>query len=464
MLFNSIEYLFFFIIVYLLYWALSNRHLIIQNFLLVLASYVFYGWWDYRFLGLIFISTTVDFFLAKKIYKTINLRMRKVLLGLSLTVNIGLLGFFKYFNFFIDSWINLLSSIGYELKSVKTLSIILPIGISFYTFQTLSYTLDVYHKRFKPTTNFINFATFVSLFPQLVAGPIERAKNLLPQIEKKRLFSKENLSKGLILILWGLFKKVVVADSLAPLVDKIFENPSMYNGGTLTLGLFYFTFQIYCDFSGYSDIAIGTAKCLGFKFISNFNYPYFAKNIGEFWRRWHISLSSWFKDYIFIPLGGSKVPPWKYIRNILIVFLVSGLWHGSNWTYVFWGLTHSIIYFMMRYIKFFSSTFKYKNYFTAFFTFIGVMFSWVFFRSPSISFAFTYLNDLVVNFSIPRYPIKGLYYVALLILFDFIFRSQPQHILKGIPTFKKQVILVVLIAFVLVHLSDSPKNFIYFQF
>ena len=464
MLFNSIEYLYFFIIVYILYWVFSKKPLIIQNFLLLSASYVFYGWWDYRFLGLIFISTIVDFFLAKKIHKTIKPRTRKILLGFSIIVNIGLLAFFKYFNFFIDSWINLLYSIGYELKSVKTLSIILPVGISFYTFQTLSYTIDVYYKRFKPTSNFLNFATFVSLFPQLVAGPIERAKNLLPQIEKRRLFSKEILTKGLVLILWGLFKKVVVADSLAPLVDKIFDNPSMYNGGTLTLGLFYFTFQIYCDFSGYSDIAIGTAKCLGFKFISNFNYPYFAKSIGEFWRRWHISLSSWFRDYIFIPLGGSKVSSWKYIRNILTVFLLSGLWHGANWTFLFWGLTHSMIYFMTRLIKNISLTFKYKNYFTAFFTFIAVMFSWVFFRSPSTSFAFRYLNDLVINFSFPQFPIKGLYYIGILLFFDFIFRSQSQHILKGIPTFKKQVILIFLIAFVLVHLSDSPKNFIYFQF
>ena len=229
-----------------------------------------------------------------------------MLLSFSLIINLGMLGFFKYYNFFIDSWINLVQGLGYQVNSTTTLSIILPVGISFYTFQTLSYTLDVYYKRLNPTNSFINFATFVSLFPQLVAGPIERAKNLIPQIEKARSFSKEKFSEGINLIIWGLFKKVVVADSLAPLVDKIFLDPTLYDGGTLLLGIFYFTFQIYCDFSGYSDIAIGTAKCLGFDFMTNFNYPYFAKNIGDFWRRWHISLSSWFRDYVFIPLGGLR--------------------------------------------------------------------------------------------------------------------------------------------------------------
>ena len=306
MLFNSIEYLSFFIIVIVLYWSLANKKLIFQNTLLLIASYVFYGWWDYRFLTLIFISTFVDFFIAREIHLIQKTGQRKLLLSFSLIINLGMLGFFKYYNFFINSWINLIQGLGYHVNSTTTLSIILPVGISFYTFQTLSYTLDVYHKRLSPTNSFINFATFVSLFPQLVAGPIERAKNLIPQIEKARSFSKEKFSEGINLIIWGLFKKVVVADSLAPLVDKIFLDPTLYDGGTLLLGIFYFTFQIYCDFSGYSDIAIGTARCLGFDFMTNFNYPYFAKNIGDFWRRWHISLSSWFRDYVFIPLGGLR--------------------------------------------------------------------------------------------------------------------------------------------------------------
>ena len=260
MLFNSIEFLFFFTIVFVFYWSLANKKLIYQNTLLLVVSYFFYGWWDYRFLTLIFISTLVDFFIAKRIHLTQKTIQKKLLLSVSLIINLGMLGFFKYYNFFIDSWINLVQRLGYQVNSTTTLSIILPVGISFYTFQTLSYTLDVYYKRLNPKSSFINFATFVSLFPQLVAGPIERAKNLIPQIEKARSFSKEKFSEGINLIIWGLFKKVVIADSLAPLVDKIFLNPSLYDGGTLLLGIFYFTFQIYCDFSGYSDIAIGTAK------------------------------------------------------------------------------------------------------------------------------------------------------------------------------------------------------------
>ena len=265
-------------------------------------------------------------------------------------------------------------------------------------------------------------------------------------------------------MLWGLFKKIVIADSLAPLTDKVFEDPSLYNGGTLLLGLLYFTFQIYCDFSGYSDIAIGTAKCFGFQFKTNFNFPYFAQNISDFWRRWHMSLSNWFRDYIFIPLGGSKVSTIKFIRNILVVFLVSGLWHGANWTYVFWGLTHALIYFITQYIKLPIHSSGFKNIVTTCFTFIAVMIAWVFFRSPTISFAFEYLTDLVMRFSIPQYPLKGLYYIFILLFFDFCFRTNPQHIFKGFSSFQKQLSIIVFIAFIWVHFSSSPKNFIYFQF
>ena len=464
MLFNSIEYFYFFVVTYLFYWALAKKQLIFQNSFLLISSYVFYGWWDYRFLGLILISTVIDFFLAKQIYTTQESQIKKLLLTISLFVNLGLLAFFKYYNFFIDSWVELLTSVGYEFNSTTTLEIILPVGISFYTFQTLSYTIDVYYGRLKPSKSFINFATFVSLFPQLVAGPIERAKNLLPQLEQPRSFSKKFLLQGLYLMLWGLFKKIVIADSLAPLTDKIFEDPSLYNGGTLLLGLLYFTFQIYCDFSGYSDIAIGTAKCFGFQFKTNFNFPYFAQNISDFWRRWHMSLSNWFRDYIFIPLGGSKVSTIKFIRNILVVFLVSGLWHGANWTYVFWGLTHALIYFVTQYIKLPIHSSGFKNIVTTCFTFIAVMIAWVFFRSPTIVYAFEYLTDLVMRFSIPQYPLKGLYYIFILLFFDFCFRTNPQHIFKGFSSFQKQLSIIVFIAFIWVHFSSSPQNFIYFQF
>ena len=302
------------------------------------------------------------------------------------------------------------------------------------------------------------------MFPQLVAGPIERAKNLLPQIENPRQFSKTKMFNGLSLILWGLFKKIVVADSLAPLVDRIFENPTLYEGGTLLLGLFYFTFQIYCDFSGYSDIAIGTAKCFGFEFKTNFNYPYFAKNISDFWRRWHISLSSWFRDYVFIPLGGSKVSNAKFIRNILVVFLVSGLWHGANWTFVFWGLAHALIYFITRYAPLLPKNIPWKKTITSSLTFVSVMFAWVFFRSPSISFAFDYLKELFLNFSLPLFPLKGLCYIIMLLFLDFSFQRDPQNIFSHFSVYKRQLVVVFLFVFIWVHFSFSPKNFIYFQF
>ena len=391
MLFNSIEFFLFLPMVFVLYWFVFNKNLKTQNFLLLLSSYIFYGWWDLRFLSLIFLSSIVDYFIGLNLPNLNSNRKQKLLLFCSVAFNLTLLGFFKYYNFFVDSWINLLNSIGYQIKSIWTLNIILPVGISFYTFQTMSYTIDVYRKKLKPTKNFLSFASFVSFFPQLVAGPIERASNLLPQMLKKREFKYEQGVQGFRLILWGLFKKVVIADSIAPTVENIFTNYQDFGGVTLWLGAIYFAFQIYCDFSGYSDIAIGTSKLFGIELISNFKFPYFSRNIGEFWRRWHISLSTWFRDYMYIPLGGSKEGKWKSIRNIFLIFLVSGLWHGANWTFVFWGLFHSILFlpsfFLQTNRKFVSSIIGENNYFPTlkeFFqvltTFISVTIGWVFFR------------------------------------------------------------------------------------
>ena len=266
-----------------------------------------------------------------------------MLLAVSITFNLGLLGFFKYFNFFIESWQESWKLMGIDTH-LSTLNIILPVGISFYTFQTLSYTIDVYRKQMKPTGNIVNFSVFVAFFPQLVAGPIERARHLLPQFTKARFFSEESGISGINLILWGLFKKIVIADSCANYVNIIFENYQQMNSLTLLMGAVYFAFQIYCDFSGYSDIAIGTARLFGFDLMQNFNYPYFSKSIPEFWRRWHISLSTWFRDYLYIPLGGSRVSTGKRVRNIFIIFLVSGLWHGANWTFLVWGALHAILF------------------------------------------------------------------------------------------------------------------------
>ena len=322
MLFNSLEFLLFLPTIFCLYWFVFKKNLRVQNLLLLISSYVFYCWWDWRFLSLIFLSTIVDYFVGLKIHNSSNKKARKSYLWISVLFNLGLLGFFKYFNFFIDSWIDLIGAFGYEHQSTWTLNVILPVGISFYTFQTMSYSLDIYHGKLKPTKDFISFASFVSFFPQLVAGPIERASNLLPQILKSRVFKYEQGVQGLRLILWGMFKKVVIADSLGWRVDHVFNHYQNLDGGILLLGLIYFSFQIYCDFSGYSDIAIGVSKLFGFELMSNFKFPYFARDIGEFWRRWHISLSTWFRDYLYIPLGGSKRGKWLSIRNLFIIFIV----------------------------------------------------------------------------------------------------------------------------------------------
>ena len=316
MLFNSLEFFVFLPIFFYLYWFVFNKKLSQQNTLLLIFSYFFYGYWDPRFLSLIFLSTLWDFFLGIEIHKSSNLKLRKRLLFLSIFLNLSLLGFFKYFNFFIKNAQSLLLSLGFQVENTWTLNIILPVGISFYTFQTMSYTIDIYRGKLNPTKNFISFACFVSFFPQLIAGPIERAKNLLPQFNKERKFTFDNGLMGMKLILWGLFKKVLIADSLAPSVDVIFNNSEFYHGGILWLGAIFFALQIYCDFSGYSDVAIGAAKLLGFNLMINFRTPYFSRNIGEFWRRWHISLSTWFRDYIYIPLGGSKVSRLLALRNI----------------------------------------------------------------------------------------------------------------------------------------------------
>ncbi len=476
MLFNSLEFLIFLPTVFLLYWFLFQKHLKVQNLLLLISSYIFYGWWDYRFLSLIFLSTVVDYFVGINIYNSVNKKTKSFYLWISILFNIGLLGFFKYFNFFISSWVDLLAALGYEQKSIWTLNVILPVGISFYTFQTMSYTLDIYYGKLRPTKDFISFASFVSFFPQLVAGPIERASNLLPQILIKRKFKYEQGVKGLRLILYGMFKKIVIADSLAPQVDAIFENFATLNGGVLLLGLTYFSFQIYCDFSGYSDIAIGTAKLFGFELRSNFKYPYFSRDIGEFWRRWHISLSSWFRDYLYVPLGGSKGGKWLSIRNIFIVFIVSGFWHGANWTFIVWGLVHAILYiplFLSGRNRVHATTVVAENkwfpsineLFQMLTTFFFTMISWVFFRSESVNDAFYFLIKIIQNFEIPNSNRFEIVYVILIVIFDWGIKS-----LNLIRTFKNNKILrtaMYLLIFYFIFSSYKLSNvpeFIYFQF
>jgi len=343
MLFNSLAFAIFLPLVFALYWVLGRDRLRLQNLLLVAASYVFYGWWDWRFLSLIFISSAVDYWAGQHLATEQKQNRRKLLLGISLGVNLGFLGVFKYYDFFVSSMADVLVSIGMQ-PNLHTLGIILPVGISFYTFQTLSYSIDIYRGRLAATRDPVAFFAFVSFFPQLVAGPIERASHLLPQFEKKRTFDPCLASDGMRQILWGLIKKVVIADNAARSVDMIFSDPGAFGPPMILAGIFLFAVQIYGDFSGYSDIAIGTARLFGFSLMQNFAFPYFSRDIAEFWRRWHISLSSWFRDYVFIPLGGSRGGKWLSMRNIVITFAVSGLWHGANWTFVIWGLLNGMAY------------------------------------------------------------------------------------------------------------------------
>ena len=336
MLFNSLDFAIFLPIVFFLYWFVMQNNLRYQNALIVLSSYIFYGWWDWRFLFLIIFSSCLDYFIGNRLKTESQQSKRKILLWFSIITNLGFLGFFKYYNFFLENFIDAFTLFGLQINT-NSLNIILPVGISFYTFQTLSYTIDVYKHKLEPTEDFLAFSAFVCFFPQLVAGPIERATNLLPQFYRKRIFEYNKAIDGMRQILWGLFKKVVIADNCAEFANQIFNNSADMNGSTLFLGAVFFSFQIYGDFSGYSDIAIGVSRFFGFDLKQNFATPYFSRDIAEFWRRWHISLSSWFRDYLYIPLGGSRGGMWMKVRNTFAIFLVSGFWHGANWTFVIWG-------------------------------------------------------------------------------------------------------------------------------
>ena len=479
MLFNSIEFLLFFPTVFILYWFVFNKNLRSQNILILLFSYIFYGFWDFRFLLLILISTIIDYFVGLNIPKQNKKNRKKILLYVSIFFNIGALCIFKYYNFFIDSWIELFNTLGYEIQSKWTLNIILPVGISFYTFQTLSYSIDIYRNKLIPTKDFFSFASFVAFFPQLVAGPIERASNLLPQILKKREFNYLQAKQGIKLIIWGMFKKVVIADLLAPEVDNIFSDYNNFGAGSLWIGAIFFSFQIYCDFSGYSDIAIGISKLLGIEIMSNFKFPYLSRNIGEFWRRWHISLSSWFRDYIYIPLGGSKVKKVIALRNIFIVFIISGLWHGANWTFVIWGIFHAALFtpsFLLnnnrKYLNSFigekNGLLSIRDFFNVLFTFILVTIGWVFFRSDNFGNAIEYLNKMFDFLSFKfDHNIKNEYLIILLVFIIIEFYQRGKE--RDVSFFKNRFLdrffwyfLVCLTT--LLFFKENPTNFIYFQF
>lgn len=434
MLFNSIEFAIFLPIVFIFYWFITNRNLKLQNILLILASYVFYGWWDWRFLSLIIFSSCIDYLVGIGLGETENQRKRKLLLIISIFVNLGFLGFFKYFNFFAESFADAFTLLGKPVETSR-LNIILPVGISFYTFQTLSYSIDVYKRKLKPTKDALSFFAFVSFFPQLVAGPIERATNLLPQFYKKRTFEYDKAVDGIRQILWGLFKKVVIADNCAQFANHIFDNYTDLDGSTLVLGAIFFTFQIYGDFSGYSDIAIGTSRLFGFNLMQNFAFPYFSRDIAEFWRRWHISLSTWFRDYLYIPLGGSRGGTYMKVRNTFIIFIVSGFWHGANWTFIAWGFLNACYFLPLLLTKNNRSNLdvvaqgkllpSVKEVFQIGITFGLTVFAWIFFRAESMGQAFSYLSGLFSSslFVIPSHYIgekSAIQVIVLVCIFSII--------------------------------------------
>jgi D-alanyl-lipoteichoic acid acyltransferase DltB (MBOAT superfamily) len=480
MLFNSIDFAIFLPIVFLLYWFVFNKSLKVQNAFIVLASYVFYGWWDWRFLFLILFSTIVDYTVGRLLAVQEDRKKRKLLLLVSIFVNLGLLGFFKYYNFFLDNFISAFSFFGISI-SARGLDVVLPVGISFYTFQTMSYTIDVYRKKLEPTKDFIAFTAFVSFFPQLVAGPIERATHLLPQFYKKREFDYSKAVDGLKQILWGLFKKIIIADTAAELVNNMFSNYTDYNGSSLLIGAFLFAFQIYGDFSGYSDIAIGTARLFGFDLMQNFAFPYFSRDIAEFWRRWHISLSTWFRDYVYIPLGGSRGSIRMRIRNIFIIFVLSGFWHGANWTFIIWGTLHAIYFLPLMLLnknrvntnivaegRYFPTL---KETFSMILTFTLVAIALVFFRAENLTHAINFLDGMF-SFSLFEIPKKGTLFITILewlmffIVIEWLGRENKYAIEKLTTKWNivfRWLFYYGLVITIILNIS-KPEQFIYFQF
>lgn len=494
MLFNSITFLLFLLIVFLLYWYAFNNNLKTQNFFILVCSYIFYGWWDWRFLLLI-VFTSFCSWLSGLLIQNRRLTDQSIdmaesrmyckwVVGINIVLNLIILGFFKYYNFFVDNLVDAFAEVGINLQ-VSTLKIILPVGISFYTFQALSYSIDVYRKQIAPTRDVISFFAYISFFPQLVAGPIERATHLLPQFYYPRTFNYANAVDGLRQILWGFFKKVVVADNCAILVNSIFENQEIANGSTLLLGAILFTFQIYGDFSGYSDIALGTARLFGFDLMRNFNVPYFSRDIAEFWRRWHISLNTWFRDYIYIPLGGSRGGKLKTARNTLIIFIVSGFWHGANWTYIIWGVYHGLLFLPLILLG------KNRKYtgaispnrilpsFTEFrqmiVTFVIVMIGWIIFRATDIHSAMIFLKGICSPslFTLPNtkdlgignfIPFGCFIFIGIMLLIEWIQRNKAHGLDIDIPSPIYRWMVYVFLIMCIFFLQGVQETFIYFQF
>ena len=479
MLFNSIEFVIFLPIVFLLYWFIFNRNLKLQNFFIVVVSYIFYGWWDWRFLFLIAFTSFCSWGSGQLIEKYRETpKKAKTINVLNIVLNLLILGVFKYYDFFVTSFANLFLD---GKTDGLLLKIILPVGISFYTFQALSYSIDVYRGKLKATRDIVQFFAFVSFFPQLVAGPIERATNLLPQFEKPRKFDYAEAVDGMRQILWGLFKKIVVADNCAVYVDQVFNTYQDQSGSTLLLAAILFTFQIYGDFSGYSDIAIGTAKLFGIRLMRNFNVPYFSRDIAEFWRRWHISLTTWFRDYVYIPLGGSRCSKAKVIRNTFVIFLLSGFWHGANWTFIAWGAYHAVLFLPLillgknrKHTDIVAAgrvlpTFKEAG--QMLLTFFLAVIGWIIFRAESIGQAWEYICGIFNNnlFSIPSIisptfflPIP--FVIAFLFVMEWKYRQEEYGFkLKNVNKLGRWCLYVILVSIIFLF-GTKAETFIYFQF
>lgn len=486
MLFNSIEFAIFLPIVFLLYWFVFNKSLNKQNLLILIVSYIFYAWWDWRFLFLLAFSTFLDYFSGLKIEQATSQAKSKFWLIISIGINLGFLGFFKYYNFFVSEMAEALEIAGIHIN-VWTLKVILPVGISFYTFHGLSYIIDVYKKRIVAERNFVEYAVFVSYFPLLVAGPIERATHLLPQVKMPRTFNYQRAVDGMRQILWGLFKKIVIADNCAIYANAIFNDSANHDGSSLFLGAIFFTFQIYGDFSGYSDIALGTSRLFGIELLRNFAFPYFSRDIAEFWRRWHISLSTWFRDYLYFPLGGSQGGMWMKVRNTFIIFLVSGFWHGANWTFIAWGFLNALYFIPLlllnknrNHIEGISTNSllpSIREFFQISITFFLTVIAWIFFRADSISHAFSILKGIFSKsfFQAPNFLAKhDLIYLTIhclmigfLLIVEWLHRDKQfglQFNGKILNSKFKRWSIYTLVALFILLFGGKQNNFIYFQF
>ena len=477
MLFNSFAYLVFFPLVFILYWLFTSKNVKIQNVFLLAASYFFYAWWDWRYLSLIILCSGVNYSAGILLMKTNIQKYRRLIIYVCCIVSLGVLGVFKYYDFFITSFADLLGSLNINLH-LRTLNLILPVGISFYTFHTLTYTLEVYKGKFTSTKDIVSFFLFVSIFPLAMAGPIERATNLLPQLYKKRIINYAEITAGLKMILWGFFMKVAIADRLSIYVDAVYNNVPNHSGSSLMLATIFFSFQIYCDFAGYSSIAIGCGKLLGFNFIKNFNRPYLAVSVADFWKRWHISLSTWFRDYVYIPLGGNRCSPTRNYYNLMVTFLVSGLWHGANWTFVVWGGLNGLYQIIGKLFTSIKGKFrkklsfpekgKIKIVFNVITTFILISFTWIFFRANSMNEAFLIIKK-IYQFEGTLFTTKigyGVILVLILIISDILqernsgvhfFLDNKHRVIRYI-TYLTLVLIILLIG------VFDGSQFIYFQF